>query len=189
MHYRARLNAYGSGGKDKGTTCSSSRADTGGSGLNGKLECLALTVASDGELNTSPLARGGGPCGLPELVGIAITCNHSDSGYPYHPRTIALGALANPGPVRYLVEQVIAPEHCSPLGPALPAVDAIGKKLTVFDPPALQPDLETVGACIWQVTAGDRIVGVLLSGIRHGNDTRKPCHRNGMCASWKLASR
>lgn len=168
--------------------CPSSGADTGGPGLNGKLERLAIAIAPDGELHTSPLTRGWGPGGLPELVGVAIACDNGDSGYTHHPRAVALGALANPGPVRYLFEQVIAPHPCSPQGRALLAVDAIGKKLAVFDPPALQPDLKTVGACIRQVDAGNRIVGVLLSGIRHGNDTRKPCHRNGMCASWKLAS-
>ena len=49
----------------------------------------------------------------------------------------------------------------------------VGKKFAVFDASPLQPDLEAVGACPRKVNAGDGVVGVLLSGLRHTDDRGK----------------
>jgi len=43
------------------------------------------------------------------------------------------------------------------------AVDAVSEKLAVFNSPALEPDLEAMGACTGKVDASDRVVRILLS--------------------------
>lgn len=173
-------------GRIKVIPCPSSGADTGGPGLNGKLERLAIAVAPDGELHTSPLTRGWGPRGLPEFVGVAIACDNGDSRHADHSGAVAWGTFANPRPVRDLREQFISPQPCSFKGRRLFTMDAIGKKLAILNAPALQPDLIAVGACARQVNAGDRIVGVLFTGVRHGNDTGNPATIQGCAQAGSL---
>lgn len=48
-----------------------------GAGFDGELEGRCVAVAFDGEFDTAALTGGGGPGGLPELVGGAIA---SDDG-------------------------------------------------------------------------------------------------------------
>jgi hypothetical protein len=47
-------------------------------------------------------------------------------------------------------------------------MNTISKEFTVFDPSALQSDLESVGPRAGEINPGDRIVGVLLSEVSHG---------------------
>ena len=122
-----------------------------------------VAVALDGEFDTAALARGGGPGGLPEVVGIAIGCDHRDFGYPDYSRAIALGALADAGAISYFSRRASRQSRAALRAKSRLAVNSIGKEFTVFDAPALEPDLEAVGACTGQVNAGDRVVRILLS--------------------------
>lgn len=47
-------------------------ADAFGSCFDSQLEGCAVAVSFDGKLDTSALAWGGGPGGLPEMIGCAI---------------------------------------------------------------------------------------------------------------------
>ena len=151
--------------------------NTGSPCLNGKLKSLMISVAPDGEFDAAALAWGGGPGGLPKVIRIAIASDHRDFGYPDYSRAIALRALTDAGAISYVFEKGVAPISGSAEGEVRLSVNPIGKEFTILDASTLQSDLEAVRAGTGQINAGDGIVGVLLSrvllsGVRHKDDTR-----------------
>ena len=82
-----------------------------------------------------------------------------------------MGAFADAGAISYIFEKGITPISGSAEGEVRLSVNPIGKEFTILDASTLQSDLEAVSASTGQVNAGDGIAGVLLSGVRHKDDT------------------
>lgn len=94
---------------------------------------MAITVAFDGEFDAAALTGGGGPGGLPELVGVPIGGNDGDFGNANDAGVVSGGAFADAGLVGEASDEGITPAAGGKEGALRVAVGAVGKELGVFD--------------------------------------------------------